>query len=77
MNLKELKGKKVMCIKMDGETSVKYGDFGIIQSIDDIGQIHTKWENGSSLALIPGVDQYLILTIKRERELKLKKLNEN
>lgn len=29
---------------------------GIVDSVDDLGQIHCHWENGSSLALIPGVD---------------------
>ena len=31
---------------------------GIVDSVDDLGQIHCHWENGSSLALIPGVDRF-------------------
>ena len=31
---------------------------GIVDSVDDLGQIHCHWENGSSLALIPGVDHF-------------------
>lgn len=32
---------------------------GIVDSVDDLGQIHCHWENGSSLALIPGVDHFI------------------
>lgn len=31
---------------------------GIVDSVDDLGQIYCHWENGSSLALIPGVDHF-------------------
>lgn len=31
---------------------------GIVDSVDDLGQIHCHWQNGSSLALIPGVDRF-------------------
>lgn len=57
----DLKDKRVRCINMEGETSVTSGDEGTIQFIDDIGNIHVRWDNGSSLALIPEVDKYEIL----------------
>ena len=59
MNI-ELKGKTVTCISMNDPYPVPSGTKGIIQFIDDIGQIHVKWENGSSLALVPGNDSYVI-----------------
>ena len=52
------KGTRVKCIRMSGETSVKSGDLGTVKFVDDAGQIHVNWDNGSSLALIPGEDSY-------------------
>jgi len=58
----ELTGKQVKLISMDDPyTKLKNGDKGIIIFVDDIGQIHVQWDNGSSLALIPGEDKYEIL----------------
>lgn len=31
---------------------------GIVDSVDDTGQIHCHWENGLSLPLVPGVDRF-------------------
>ena len=30
---------------------------GIVKSVDDAGQLHMIWENGRSLALVPGADR--------------------
>ena len=38
------------------------GLHGIVDHIDDIGQIHCSWQNGSGIALIPGVDKFHINT---------------
>ena len=37
---------------------VKSGTCGTVFCVDDLGQIHVKWETGSSLALIPGIDRF-------------------
>lgn len=34
---------------------------GTVEFIDDAKQIHVRWENGSSLALIPKIDKFEIL----------------
>ena len=31
---------------------------GIVKSVDDAGQLHMIWENGRSLALVPGEDRF-------------------
>ncbi len=31
---------------------------GIVKSVDDAGQLHMIWENGRSLALVPGADRF-------------------
>lgn len=55
-----LKGKRVMIIKMDDKQAPPPGTHGTIKGIDDIGQIHVNWDNGSTLAISPTDDQYQI-----------------
>lgn len=31
---------------------------GTVYHVDDVGQIQLEWENGSTLALVPGVDRF-------------------
>lgn len=37
-------------------THLKPGDTGTVDFVDDASQIHIKWDNHSSLAMIPGED---------------------
>jgi hypothetical protein len=56
-----LKGKRITLIRMgDDPNPIKAGEQGTIQGTDGMGQIHVNWDNGRSLALIPGVDMYQI-----------------
>ena len=52
------KGTRLKLISMEDPQGVPEGTVGEVELIDDIGQIHMKWENGSGLALIPGVDGF-------------------
>ena len=56
----KLKGKRVKLIKMDDPQAPPPGTHGTIKGTDDIGQIHVKWDNGSTLAIQPVGDKYLI-----------------
>ena len=42
----------------DEFTNLESGAQGTIRFIDDLGTIHIKWDNGSRLGLIPGIDKY-------------------
>jgi hypothetical protein len=54
-------GKKVRLIYMSDQYAPPPGTEGVIKHIDDMGQIHVKWDNNSSLALLPGIDKYHII----------------
>ena len=50
---------KLQLISMRNETyPVLPGTVGEVTHIDDAGSIHMRWENGSSLALIPEIDSF-------------------
>lgn len=51
-------GTRVKLEYMDDKWGVPYGTFGTVDYVDDIGNIHMKWDNGSGLALIYGVDKF-------------------
>ena len=51
-------GTTIELIRMDGESHMYEGLKGEVTGVDDIGQIHMKWENGSSLALNPEIDAF-------------------
>ena len=59
------KGTKIRLLKMKGESDMTCGLTGIVKFVDDIGQIHVAWENGSTLALNADEDDFEIVP-KRE-----------
>ena len=40
----------------------KAGTYGTVRCVDDIGQIHVSWHGGGSLALVPGVDKWTLVS---------------
>lgn len=54
-------GTKVQLIYMDDTQAPPSGTKGIVSFIDDIGTIHVKWETGSSLGLVYGVDSFKVI----------------
>lgn len=55
-------GVRVRLIHMEREPQMPEGLSGLVTHVDDIGQIHVSWENGSSLALICDVDRFIAFT---------------
>ena len=51
-------GTKVVLDFMDDFQAPPNGTKGEVLLVDSIGQIHVKWENGSSLALNTDVDRF-------------------
>lgn len=55
-------GTKIQLISMrDEKYPVLPGTVGEVTHIDDAGSVHVKWQNGSSLALIPEVDSFKVV----------------
>lgn len=62
-NIKRLKeaypkGTRLELIEMDDKQAPPAGTQGTVRGVDDIGSILMKWDNGSSLSLIDGVDKF-------------------
>lgn len=55
-------GQRIKLLHMeDPYDPVPSGTEGEISAIDDAGQLHMKWDNGRSLALVPGVDSFVLI----------------
>lgn len=58
------KGAKIKLINMNDKFAPPSGTIGTVDFVDDIGQIHVKWESGGSLALIIGEDDFEVIEQK-------------
>lgn len=56
------KGVRIRLIKMGGNDPrpIEPGSTGTVDFVDDAGQIHMLWDNGRSLAIVPGVDEFVV-----------------
>ena len=51
-------GTRIELDYMDDPHAVPSGTKGTVKFVDDIGSVHTVWDNGSTLAVIPGEDSF-------------------
>lgn len=61
-----LPGMRIRLIRMDDVQAPAIGTEGIVRGVDDMGNIMIRWDNGSGLSVIPGVDEIEI--IRRDAE---------
>lgn len=47
---------------MNDIQGVEEGTKGTVTHVDDIGTIHMRWDNGRGLGLIPGEDNFKVLS---------------
>lgn len=52
------RGTRIKLIEMAKEPQMPSGLLGTVTHVDSIGQIHMNWDNGSTLALVPGEDSF-------------------
>lgn len=53
-------GTRIRLIKMiDDPQPIKEGSCGTVRGADDIGNLLMCWDDGRSLSLIPGVDEFV------------------
>lgn len=55
------KNTRLKLISMDDIQTPPSGTFGTVLGVDDIGMILVKWDNGSTLSLIPEEDKFKII----------------
>lgn len=55
-------GDKLQLIALeDRYAKLAPGSIGIVDKIDDTGTLHMRWNDGSTLGLIPNIDKYNII----------------
>jgi hypothetical protein len=54
-------GMRIRIIQMEDDHGVDEGMEGTILTIDDLGTLHVRWDDGSQLGVIPGIDKYELL----------------
>lgn len=53
------KGTRIELISMeDPYAPIEPGTQGTVEFVDDMGQIHMRWDNGRTLALVPSEDSF-------------------
>ena len=55
-------GTRLVLDQMEDNWAVPPGTCGTVAYVDDAGQLGMKWDNGRTLSLIPGVDNFRKLT---------------
>lgn len=55
-------GTRIRLLEMnDPYHPIPHGTNGTVDHVDDAGQIHMKWDNGRTLAIIPEVDRFAVI----------------
>ncbi|WP_312102835.1 DUF4314 domain-containing protein [Pygmaiobacter massiliensis] len=61
-------GTRIRLHSMDDPYApIPAGTEGVVQAVDDAGQLIMKWDNGRSLSLIPGEDSFSIIQQEEEQ----------
>ena len=50
-------GNRLRCICMEDLHGVPFGVEGTVQFVDDAGNVHMRWDNGSTLSYLSDVDK--------------------
>ena len=61
-------GTRIVLGAMDDPHAPPPGTKGTVRYVDDMGQLGVRWDNGSSLSLIPGEDNFRKEAPKKSRD---------
>lgn len=53
---------RIELIYMDDPQSPPAGTQGTVTHVDDFGDLHMKWDNGSTIALLPDKDEFKVIS---------------
>lgn len=70
------KGTEIELISMGDSQAVPSGTHGIVDFVDDMGTIQMTWDNGSSLGLVVGEDQFRVISKSKIKELSCSEVKE-
>ena len=75
------RGTRLELLSMDDPYApIEEGTRGTVQFVDDLGSIHMLWDNGRTLALVPGEDSFRKLSeeeLLEEQKLAEYEMNED
>ncbi|MDL2293795.1 DUF4314 domain-containing protein [Ruminococcaceae bacterium OttesenSCG-928-D13] len=60
-------GTRIELISMNDPQAVEPGTTGTVWKVDDIGTLHMKWDSGRSLAVVPGEDQFRVISCPEQK----------
>ena len=56
-------GTRIELVQMeDPYAPVESGMQGTVKIVDDAGTLHMKWDNGRTLGIVPGEDQFKVIS---------------
>ena len=61
LKLRYPEGTRIRLIYMEDARALRPGSEGTVRLVDDAGTIHVNWDSGSSLGIIPDVDNFEII----------------
>lgn len=60
---RELVGKRVRLVQCDDPwTKLEPGSLGTVDGIDSAGTVQVKWDSGSRLGMVRGIDKYEVVS---------------
>ncbi len=64
-------GTRIRLHHMEDAQAVPEGTEGTVVAVDSIGQIHMNWDNGRTLALIPGEDSFSAIQQRQDMTMQM------
>ncbi|MBO5096474.1 MAG: DUF4314 domain-containing protein [Bacilli bacterium] len=64
-------GTRIKLNYMEDDYGVTSGTYGIVDFVDDAGQIQMVWDNGRTTALIVGIDSFEVVDIPNEKNINI------